>query len=224
VDECTCVFALGAVNANIAARLLILGASVRGVIVARREIMSEPLGTCASGRYHVGLHKQSPLCKDWHPVESTEPEAAASRPAAGEDEGKHFVPDRGHCKYCHKSDSLHLPDGRCPAAGEPSERESAVRIANCVLDKPYIDPDGDECVVARQFLRAIEREAARAAVPAAPDVRKLLDAAMLLRIAARKLKRGDGSAACFADKIADFLKRNGLQGSILRGDSGERKP
>ncbi len=150
--------------------------------------------------------------------------SAAPRPAAGEDEGKHFVPDRGHCKYCHKSDSLHLPDGRCPAAGEPSERESAVRIANCVLDKPYIDPDGDECVVARQFLRAIEREAARAAVPAAPDVRKLLDAAMLLRIAARKLKRGDGSAACFADKIADFLKRNGLQGSILRGDSGERKP
>lgn len=32
----------------------------------------------------------------------------------------------------------------------------ALKLANRVLDKPYIDPDGDICVLARQFLRAYE--------------------------------------------------------------------
>jgi hypothetical protein len=35
-----------------------------------------------------------------------------------------------------------------------TELEDAIRIANAVLDKPYIDPDGDICLLARQFLRA----------------------------------------------------------------------
>ncbi len=39
-----------------------------------------------------------------------------------------------------------------------SEFDDAVRLANIVLDKPYIDPDGDICMLARQFLRAVERE------------------------------------------------------------------
>jgi hypothetical protein len=41
-----------------------------------------------------------------------------------------------------------------------TEQEEAVRIANGILDTRYgfIDPDGDECILARQFLRAIERE------------------------------------------------------------------
>lgn len=38
-----------------------------------------------------------------------------------------------------------------------SEREDAIRLANAVLDKPHIDPDGDVCMLARQFLREIER-------------------------------------------------------------------
>ena len=37
-----------------------------------------------------------------------------------------------------------------------SEKEEAVRLANAVLEKPYIDPDGDISVLARQFLRARE--------------------------------------------------------------------
>ena len=32
----------------------------------------------------------------------------------------------------------------------------ALKLANRVLDKPYIDPDGDICMLARQFLRAYE--------------------------------------------------------------------
>jgi hypothetical protein len=38
------------------------------------------------------------------------------------------------------------------------EKQEAIALANRVLDKPYIDPDGDICLLARQFLRAIERE------------------------------------------------------------------
>lgn len=41
-----------------------------------------------------------------------------------------------------------------------SEREEAIRLANRVLDKPHIDPDGDVCMLARQFLREIERREA----------------------------------------------------------------
>lgn len=41
-----------------------------------------------------------------------------------------------------------------------SERDDAIRLANAVLDKPYVDPDGDICMLARQFLREIERGAA----------------------------------------------------------------
>lgn len=37
-----------------------------------------------------------------------------------------------------------------------SERDEAIALANRVLDKPRIDPDGDICLLARQFLRAIE--------------------------------------------------------------------
>lgn len=38
----------------------------------------------------------------------------------------------------------------------PTERDDAVRLANTILDKPFIDPDGDICMLARQFLRATE--------------------------------------------------------------------
>ena len=37
------------------------------------------------------------------------------------------------------------------------EAEQAFILANRVLDKPYIDPDGDICLLARQYLRSRER-------------------------------------------------------------------
>lgn len=37
------------------------------------------------------------------------------------------------------------------------EREEATRFANAVLDSPGEDPDSDISVLARQFLRAIDR-------------------------------------------------------------------
>lgn len=40
-----------------------------------------------------------------------------------------------------------------------SERDEAIHLANAVLDNPYIDPDGDICMLARQFLREIEQGA-----------------------------------------------------------------
>lgn len=36
------------------------------------------------------------------------------------------------------------------------EKEQAIRIANKILDTPYADPDSDESVLARQFLRLLE--------------------------------------------------------------------
>jgi len=38
------------------------------------------------------------------------------------------------------------------------EKKQAIFVANKYLDHPFLDPDGDECTLARQFLRAIERE------------------------------------------------------------------
>ncbi len=38
-----------------------------------------------------------------------------------------------------------------------SEHEQAIKLANKVLDRPYGDPDDDQAVLARQFLRAVER-------------------------------------------------------------------
>jgi hypothetical protein len=38
-----------------------------------------------------------------------------------------------------------------------TELEDAVTLANRVLEEPYIDPDGDICTLARQFLRSKER-------------------------------------------------------------------
>jgi hypothetical protein len=37
-----------------------------------------------------------------------------------------------------------------------SESDDAVLLANRVLDRPYIDPDGDICMLARQLLRRVE--------------------------------------------------------------------
>lgn len=37
--------------------------------------------------------------------------------------------------------------------------ERAIKIANKILDKSWMGPDSDERVLARQFLRALEREA-----------------------------------------------------------------
>jgi hypothetical protein len=40
---------------------------------------------------------------------------------------------------------------------QESEYEYTIKLANAILDKPGLDPDGNECVLARQFLRAVER-------------------------------------------------------------------
>jgi hypothetical protein len=36
------------------------------------------------------------------------------------------------------------------------EFADAIDLANRVLDKPWIDPDGDICLLARQFLRLVD--------------------------------------------------------------------
>lgn len=38
-----------------------------------------------------------------------------------------------------------------------TEFQQAIALADRVLDKPYIDPDGDICMLARQFNRLNER-------------------------------------------------------------------
>jgi hypothetical protein len=38
-----------------------------------------------------------------------------------------------------------------------TEKDEAILLANKVLDRPYGDPDDDLAVLARQFLRALER-------------------------------------------------------------------
>ena len=38
-----------------------------------------------------------------------------------------------------------------------TEKEEAVQIASKLLDRPYLDPDSDEAIVARQFLRTAEQ-------------------------------------------------------------------
>jgi hypothetical protein len=57
------------------------------------------------------------------------------------------------------------PAGSDPAEGTPSprpapgasERLEAIAIASRWLEEPYADPDGDQCVVARQFERSQEQ-------------------------------------------------------------------
>lgn len=44
---------------------------------------------------------------------------------------------------------------------ESLDYKQAIYAANKFLDEPYIDPDGDECTVSRQFLRMIERYSSR---------------------------------------------------------------
>lgn len=44
------------------------------------------------------------------------------------------------------------------AAPKLTEREIAIKVAEDILETPYNDPDGDMCILSRQFLRAIERE------------------------------------------------------------------
>jgi hypothetical protein len=39
--------------------------------------------------------------------------------------------------------------------------DRAVKLAHAVLDRPSGDPDGDLAVLARQFLRSVEREAGK---------------------------------------------------------------
>lgn len=38
------------------------------------------------------------------------------------------------------------------------ERDAAFILANSILDKRDVDPDGDLSLLARQFLRSLERE------------------------------------------------------------------
>jgi hypothetical protein len=54
------------------------------------------------------------------------------------------------------------------------EREYAIALAARVLDMPRADPDRDEAVLARQFLRAIEPEQVNAFRVWAGDSAKLL--------------------------------------------------
>jgi chromosome segregation ATPase len=56
-----------------------------------------------------------------------------------------------------------------------TERDHAMTLANRVLDKPYIDPDGDICLLARQFQRETERSARLAAE--VERLKELLDGA-----------------------------------------------
>ena len=51
-----------------------------------------------------------------------------------------------------------MSDNEKPMSNPNEERKDAILLARRILDKPYIDPDGDICLLARQFLRAIERE------------------------------------------------------------------
>ena len=39
-----------------------------------------------------------------------------------------------------------------------TEFQDTIALANHVLDRPNADPDGDEAMLARQFLRGLERE------------------------------------------------------------------
>lgn len=47
-----------------------------------------------------------------------------------------------------------------PAGFRPerlSEKEQAIILANKILDRPSVDPDGNLAVLSRQLLRALER-------------------------------------------------------------------
>lgn len=70
-----------------------------------------------------------------------------------------------------------------------SEYENALVLARRILDRPNEDPDGDLAMLARQFLRAVERAAAVRIIEPLPDGRVLwcrvnapLDPAMRARI------------------------------------------
>lgn len=54
-----------------------------------------------------------------------------------------------------------------------TEREQAIKIAHKLLNKPWMDPDSDECVLARQFLKALEREAEKLRDDEARDSERL---------------------------------------------------
>ncbi len=49
------------------------------------------------------------------------------------------------------------------------ERQRAIVLANVILDRVNADPDSDECILARQFLRAIEARVSQGTAPATPD-------------------------------------------------------
>ncbi len=44
---------------------------------------------------------------------------------------------------------------------EKSEFEQAIKLAFIILDERHVDPDSDICILARQFLRLIERKELR---------------------------------------------------------------
>lgn len=56
------------------------------------------------------------------------------------------------------------------AQSEKGNPESAHRIAKAILDVPYADPDRDEAIVARRFLRLVS-----ALENVLPNVAQLLD-------------------------------------------------
>jgi hypothetical protein len=56
------------------------------------------------------------------------------------------------------SDHPSLPmNRRSTTPRQDREMDHAIAIADKILNRPYADPDDDEAVLARQFLRAIER-------------------------------------------------------------------
>lgn len=85
--------------------------------------------------------------------------------------------------YCEDKDVLlgpgsfyNPPEPSDPLAGKSArenEADAAVRIANRILDIPGKDPDDDESVLARQFLRLAERRLAATANRGVPGEKAL---------------------------------------------------
>lgn len=89
-----------------------------------------------------------------------------------------------------------------------TDQENAAALANKILDKPHIDPDGDTCVLARQLLRARERIAQWEGFSAAQDQiilerTKALDGLLLV------CGRNDDAFMDFEEQAEAFRRETG---------------
>ena len=80
-----------------------------------------------------------------------------------------------------------------------TEKEEAVKLANAVLEKPYLDPDGDISVLARQFLRARE------------EIDAMREALRQALIVADKQQTGFGLFALALHQVQEALLAVGVQ-------------